>query len=881
MTLTYFAAIIVYVIDETVTKGEMKQRPVRFSRYLSLRLFAVALLTALLAGVGLLVLVVAPLLVERANALFAARTAAVEQQMRASFAPLTTLLRVAPPAHFGPKPYDGLDHFIARARTVIETVPIVTSMVAGNEAGVGWLYLAVPELPPLVRLTDRTEWGDRHRFLFLDEQGKTVREEMRYLPYDPRDRAWYRLAQEHPGQVVWTEPYRFFTTKETGVTASIGWRDDRAGFAAMGFDVRLVEWQQVARDATAQLAGRVVISDGAGRVIADSQGIAMASEAGENDVLPQLPLAQSPWSELLRHFGKATLFFDTGTWWVGTVHALTVPGLAWQVWLFTPLTHVIPDWYLWAGGWLLVVAFSFLLARVLSVHWAKRLAKPLQTLAAAAEAIGKQQFDTAVPRQQAVWELYLLAQALDGLRRRLRVAVGRLEKQREVLHQQIAALNALEERLSYVGLHDPVTDLPNRRLFVESLKQAVLRAARQRTRLAVLFIDFDHFKTLNDTHGHEAGDRFLIEMAARLKTSLRRSDLAARLGGDEFAVLLDGVGEEEAIRVAQTLLSHLSEPVALGAVSWHASASIGVACFPEHGSDPQALLRAADLAMYWAKETGRGRVVCYAPEKDEAFHAQAWIQSALNGAEARGELSLWWQPQIALTSGKVAGAEVLLRWRHPEKGLVSPAQFIPVAEASGLMVPIGRWVLEQALREWCSLAAEGVAPPRVAVNVSVIQLARADFATMVKEVLERFDVPPSALELELTESMMADMPVARTRLAELEALGVRLAIDDFGTGYSSLAYLSALPFDLLKIDAMFVQAIGSSSAADALVESFVRIAKALQMDTVAEGVERAEQADFLRRNGVAFAQGYFFARPMPFSAFRDWMLRRTSSVNRS
>lgn len=310
-------------------------------------------------------------------------------------------------------------------------------------------------------------------------------------------------------------------------------------------------------------------------------------------------------------------------------------------------------------------------------------------------------------------------------------------------------------------------------------------------------------------------------------------------GGDEFAVLLDGVGEEEAIRVAQTLLSHLSEPVALGAVSWHASASIGVACFPEHGSDPQALLRAADLAMYWAKETGRGRVVCYAPEKDEAFHAQEWIRSALNGAEARGELSLWWQPQIALATGAVAGAEVLLRWHHPEKGLVSPAQFIPVAEASGLMIPIGHWVLE------------------------------------------RFDVPPSALELELTESMMADMPVARTRLAELEALGVRLAIDDFGTGYSSLAYLSALPFDLLKIDAMFVQAIGSSSAADALVESFVRIAKALQMDTVAEGVERAEQADFLRRNGVAFAQGYFFARPMPFSAFRDWMLRRTSSVNRS
>ncbi|BBD77735.1 putative bifunctional diguanylate cyclase/phosphodiesterase [Hydrogenophilus thermoluteolus] len=285
--------------------------------------------------------------------------------------------------------------------------------------------------------------------------------------------------------------------------------------------------------------------------------------------------------------------------------------------------------------------------------------------------------------------------------------------------------------------------------------------------------------------------------------------------------------------------------------------------------------------MYWAKETGRGRVVCYAPEKDEAFHAQEWIRSALNGAEARGELSLWWQPQIALATGAVAGAEVLLRWHHPEKGLVSPAQFIPVAEATGLMVPIGHWVLEQALREWCSLAAEGVAPPRVAVNVSVTQLVRDDFTAIVKEALGRFDVPPSALELELTESMMADMPVARTRLAELEAIGVRLAIDDFGTGYSSLAYLSALPFDLLKIDAMFVQAIGSSSAADALVESFVRIAKALQMDTVAEGVERAEQADFLRCNGVALAQGYLFARPMPFSAFRDWMLRRTSSANRS
>ncbi|WP_438438128.1 hypothetical protein [Hydrogenophilus thermoluteolus] len=212
MTLTYFAAIIVYVVDETVTKGEMKQRPVRFSRYLSLRLFAVALLTALLAGVGLLVLVVAPLLVERANALFAARSAAVEQQMRASFAPVATLLQVAHPTVFGPGPNDGLEHFITRARMVVKTAPIVTSVVAGNEAGVGWLYLAVPEMPPLIRLTDRKEWGDRHRFLFLDAQGKTVREEWRYLAYDPRDRAWYQLAQERPEQVVWTEPYRFFTT---------------------------------------------------------------------------------------------------------------------------------------------------------------------------------------------------------------------------------------------------------------------------------------------------------------------------------------------------------------------------------------------------------------------------------------------------------------------------------------------------------------------------------------------------------------------------------------------------------------------------------------------------------------------------------------------
>jgi diguanylate cyclase (GGDEF)-like protein len=684
------------------------------------------------------------------------------------------------------------------------------------------------------------------------------------------------LAKERPGVVVWSDPYRFFTTQELGVTGSVGWYDAQGRFWAVGLDTRLNEWQQEVTKLAVQLGGRIVLTDRNGVVVADSaRGSAPPSAVGERVALD---FSEAPWQQLRDKAGRVQLVMAANRPQLGTMMPLPFPGLDWRLWLLVPVTKPMADWPQWVAGFALALMGSLLLVWLLSVRWGRRMAKPVESLTAVAEAIGRQRFDVRVPRQQQVAELRRLAQTLDGLRRRLRVVIARLVRQRQEIAQQLRALQAAEERLTYVALHDSLTDLPNRRLFLEVVRQALTHAARDQGRLAIVLINLDRFKELNDTFGHEAGDALLVAIAMRLRQGVRRSDLVARMGGDEFAVLLDGLGCDEAQRLAEALLRQLiDEPYPVAEQGkWHLSASIGLACFPDHGLEPKVLLRAADMAMYWAKASGRNHVVRYEPDRDREYQERSWVRAALEGAWERGEMRLCWQPQVDLQSGAVVSAEALLRWDHPLRGPISPGVFIPVAEGSGLIVPLGAWVLQQAITEAKVLIASGVPLQRIAVNISAVQLAQSDFAEQVSTLLRALAFAPSQLELELTESMMADLAMARQRLSELERLGVRLAIDDFGTGYSSLAYLQVLPFDLLKIDRMFVQPLAVSPATRALLESFVQIARSFAMETVAEGVETAEQVTELRSVGVTLAQGFYFARPMPAAELVAWWQERSA-----
>ncbi|HUY64627.1 MAG TPA: EAL domain-containing protein [Acidimicrobiales bacterium] len=421
-----------------------------------------------------------------------------------------------------------------------------------------------------------------------------------------------------------------------------------------------------------------------------------------------------------------------------------------------------------------------------------------------------------------------------------------------------------ERRLAHQASHDDLTGLPNRTLFLDRLTDSLDQASPAGPSVAVCFLDVDHFKYVNDSRGHTVGDELVVEVARRISLTARSADVVARFGGDEFAVLVEGLADRQgAVAYAWRLLAAFDRPFVLQGVECYVSASVGIA-FGAKGDDPHHLLRNADAAMYHAKQRGRARVELF----DETLTTRAVervdIESSLHHALLAGEFSLLYQPYIDLHDGSVMGVEALLRWQHPERGMVPPLAFIPIAEESGLILQIGRWALLQACRqaaEWTRRAPEG-SRFSVSVNVSNRQLEHDHMIADVAAVLEETGVPPESLILEITESFfIRDLHAAVRRLHALRRLGVRIAIDDFGTGFSSLNSLSRLPIDVVKIDKSFIDGLGTRY--DSVIGAVVEVAAAFDLSVVAEGVERVEQADRLREIGCRYAQGYLFSRPVP------------------
>ncbi|QPF71591.1 EAL domain-containing protein [Roseateles sp. DAIF2] len=433
----------------------------------------------------------------------------------------------------------------------------------------------------------------------------------------------------------------------------------------------------------------------------------------------------------------------------------------------------------------------------------------------------------------------------------------------------ISRLKQTEAELLHQSLHDRLTGLPNLALLRDRIARQIGIAQRDHTCVAVLYIDLDGFREVNDIAGHSSGDEVIKEVAARFVNVVRASDSVARVGADEFVVVLSGlVDEETSMRLGDRLIQAMDEPILVGQQRFNLGASIGLALFPTDGRDVDELLRNAEAGMCRAKLNFRNSVQAYRPELTQAVQQRFELTHALRQANEAAQFRIEYQPQVRLSDGQLIGAEALLRWRHPTRGPISPAEFIPLAEETGLIVPIGRWVLQEACAQaarWQGLPGK---PQQIAVNVSARQLRQSDFVATLDYILAETGCPARALELEVTESLLLeDAEQAIELLTELSARGVRVAIDDFGTGYSSLSYLKRMPVKTLKIDRSFVSELGSDANVSAIARTVIVLARSLNLDVLAEGVETAEQAAWLRREGCDWAQGWHYGRPMPAEDF--------------
>ncbi|MBK8969914.1 MAG: EAL domain-containing protein [Hahellaceae bacterium] len=444
-----------------------------------------------------------------------------------------------------------------------------------------------------------------------------------------------------------------------------------------------------------------------------------------------------------------------------------------------------------------------------------------------------------------------------------------------VVVTDLSPIRSAEKKLEYLAHHDPLTGLPNRLLTLERLNQALLRAKRHRERIAVLFIDLDHFKWVNDSLGHDAGDRLLTVVAERMRGILRQDDTLGRLGGDEFLIVLDPVeNEQSAVTVVDKLADEVTRSLEISGHTIEVSCSIGVSFFPEDGNESSSLIRAADTAMYAAKEAGRNGYAFFTPGMtDKAVRYLALNHDLHRGFKAR-EMILHYQALVQAESQTLAGLEALIRWQHPLRGLVSPIDIIPLAEENGMIVAIGEWVLEETCRQLRSWLDQGFAPPPISINVSPTQFVHGDFVRVLETLLARYQLSPDYLEIEVTENVLQSGKNVLNTLQQLRALGVSIAIDDFGTGFSSLSSLKLLPIHRLKIDRAFVTGVPADENDTALTEVIISIARTLKLQITAEGVETPDQATFLKEHGCNVLQGYHFHRPCEAQAVERLLSRK-------
>ncbi len=484
--------------------------------------------------------------------------------------------------------------------------------------------------------------------------------------------------------------------------------------------------------------------------------------------------------------------------------------------------------------------------------------------------------DTVHLREKAALSREKIIQEADALKSVLEHHIARLQEANE--HLMIATIQAqamaeevqkAKDEMGYMAHHDFLTDLPNRVFLRERLDQAIELSKRHGTKLAVLFIDLDRFKIINDSLGHTVGDTLLQAVAQRLKAAVRTTDTVSRQGGDEFVVLLSEVADEISVAaLAGEICNGVSAPYVITEQKLHIGCTIGISMYPEDGKDAEALIMNADVAMYRAKEDGRGRYHFFRPEMNVQAVERQKIESELYRALERDELELYYQAQIDLRTRNIIGVEALIRWHHPDRGFLLPAMFVPIAEECGAIVPIGRWVLHEACRQTQAWLDDGLRPGVVAVNISVSEFEKEGFFENVRTVLHDTGLAPHHLELELTESaLMENVESSTVMLRNFQSMGVKIAVDDFGTGYSSLSYLKRLPVDTLKIDRSFVADIVDEGSDDVLVDSVISLGKNLRHRVVAEGIETPEQLAFLSDHHCAEGQGFYLSRPMMAEEF--------------
>jgi diguanylate cyclase (GGDEF)-like protein len=457
---------------------------------------------------------------------------------------------------------------------------------------------------------------------------------------------------------------------------------------------------------------------------------------------------------------------------------------------------------------------------------------------------------------------------------------GDLQRSHVQLLAEVERERAAALQIEHLAYYDKLTGLPNRSLFSLLLERALVSARLQKGRVALMFMDLDRFKNINDTLGHAAGDALLKEVAVRAKTALHPDDAICRLGGDEFVVLLTDVdGPQGLSEVAHKLLSAVAMPYRLADHEFRVTASIGISTFPDDGIDEASMMKHADIAMYQAKEEGKNTFVFYAHELNSHSMERLAFESSLRHALEEGQLEVYYQPKVDCASGRMTGVEALVRWQHPDLGLVMPGKFIPTAEETGLIVPIGRWVLATACRQQVAWGRQGLPPMSVSVNISGRQFADEHLLADVEEVLAATGIDPTRLEIEVTESvLMRDVRKGIEVLTAFKRRGIRLSIDDFGTGYSSLSTLKRFPVDTLKVDRSFIRELAVSEGDRAIADAIIGMGNTLGLTVVAEGVETGAQVDFLRKRGCNEMQGFYFSRAVPAAGISELLARQPTGV---
>jgi len=538
----------------------------------------------------------------------------------------------------------------------------------------------------------------------------------------------------------------------------------------------------------------------------------------------------------------------------------------------------------WTG---LAAIFILALGLLLTRHLSQIILRPLDHLKAGVSSLAGGGYGVRV-HSESQDEIGQLATAFNDMAEdldRSRLAAEKhatdLAHANLLLQQEVEKHKAAAQQIEYLAYHDPLTGLPNRTRFGHALGEALRDAHRDGRSLAVFFVDLDRFKQINDTLGHDTGDLLLKEVSARLRNALQSSDVVARLGGDEFLVLVtDLKNPAQAETIARKMLAAIARPFVAGGQELRVTASVGISVYPQDGEDEQTLMKYADVAMYQAKESGRATFAFYAKSSNANTFERLALESSLRRALERGELLLHYQPKRDLTTGAISGMEALVRWKHPDLGMISPAQFIPIAEETGFIVPIGKWVLRTACLQTMQWQAAGLKGMTIAVNLSPRQFADEHLLDDVAAILKETGLDAEWLELEITESMlMQNRDVALKTLSALKRMGIRIAVDDFGTGYSSLSTLKQFPVDTLKIDRSFIRDLETDADDRGLTEAIINMAKTLRLHLVAEGVETQGQSDFLQKRGCDELQGFLFSPPLAPQQFETFVSAFRAAVH--